>query len=175
MTLSDAAAIGSLVSGVAVLISLIYLALQVKQAEKNQRALMQQGRANRVVDSTMRIIESGLNTLWNRGLRGDESLTAEEIDQFLLMSRAGFVSAEDSFLQHLAGQFDSTAYKSFETGARTIFMSPGLRAAWRVSANQYGEEYVRFMDGVMKETALAPAQRASARWLEMVKAEKASG
>ena len=34
MTLSDLASIGSLISGIAVLISLIYLSLQVRQAEK---------------------------------------------------------------------------------------------------------------------------------------------
>src|SRR5579862_4809924 len=50
MTLADLASIGSLISGVAVLISLIYLALQVRQAEKNQRALMNQGTAARVSD-----------------------------------------------------------------------------------------------------------------------------
>src|SRR6185369_1973473 len=37
MTLSDLAAIGSLVSGFAVLISLVYLSLQVKQTERNQQ------------------------------------------------------------------------------------------------------------------------------------------
>ena len=37
MSLSDVAAIGSLVSGVAVLVSLVYLSLQVKQAERNQQ------------------------------------------------------------------------------------------------------------------------------------------
>ena len=45
MSLSDLASLGSFVSGVAVLISLIYLALQVRQTEKNQQSLMQQGQA----------------------------------------------------------------------------------------------------------------------------------
>ena len=46
MSLTDLASIGSLISSVAVLISLIYLALQVRQAEKNQQASIRQGRAN---------------------------------------------------------------------------------------------------------------------------------
>ena len=37
MSLTDLASLGSFVSGVTVLISLIYLALQVRQAEKNDR------------------------------------------------------------------------------------------------------------------------------------------
>ena len=50
MSLSDWASIGSLVSSIAVLISLIYLALQVRQAERNQQASIRQGRATRMVD-----------------------------------------------------------------------------------------------------------------------------
>ena len=38
MSLTDLASLGSLVSAIAVLISLIYLSLQVKQAERNQQA-----------------------------------------------------------------------------------------------------------------------------------------
>jgi len=43
MSLSDLAAFGSFVSGLAVLVSLIFLLLQVRQTNRNQRALMQQG------------------------------------------------------------------------------------------------------------------------------------
>jgi len=50
MSLSDLASLGSFVSGLAVLISLIYLAIQVQQAEQNQKAQIQQGRAARLVD-----------------------------------------------------------------------------------------------------------------------------
>ncbi len=49
-SLTDLASVGSLISSVAVLISLIYLALQVRQAEKNQQASIRQGRATRAVD-----------------------------------------------------------------------------------------------------------------------------
>jgi hypothetical protein len=45
MSLTDLASIGSLVSGVAVLVSLIYLSLQVKQAERNQQASIRLGPA----------------------------------------------------------------------------------------------------------------------------------
>lgn len=43
MSLSDLASIGTLVGGVAVLISLVYLSLQIRQTERNQRALINQG------------------------------------------------------------------------------------------------------------------------------------
>ena len=49
MTLSDLAAVGSFVSGIAVFLSFIFLALQLHQANRNQRSLMQQARTGRNV------------------------------------------------------------------------------------------------------------------------------
>jgi len=44
MSLSDLAAVGSFISGIAVFLSFIFLALQLRQANRNQRSLMQQAR-----------------------------------------------------------------------------------------------------------------------------------
>ena len=51
MDVTDIASIGSLISGLAVLISLVYLSLQVRQAELNQRAVVNQGLIGRMVDN----------------------------------------------------------------------------------------------------------------------------
>lgn len=60
MSLSDLASLGSFISALAVLISLIFLyfqlrqlAVQVKQAEKNQQAAIQQSRNHRRIDMFM--------------------------------------------------------------------------------------------------------------------------
>ena len=50
MTLSDIAAIGSIVSSMAVAVSLIYLGLQTHQAAKHTRALISQGRSGRLTE-----------------------------------------------------------------------------------------------------------------------------
>jgi len=172
MTFSDLASIGSLVSGVAVLISLIYLSVQVRQAERNQRALMQQGRAARVCDSTLRVAEPAMSEIFRRGNAGDESLTVEQLHQFTLMCRAGFVSGEDSFLQYLSGQLDEAAYRSYVAGVRSIFAAPGMRAMWRMNSQQYGEEYRRFMDGILDGIRPDLPWDQPARWVGALRAEK---
>ena len=49
MSLSDLASLGSFVSGIAVLMSLVYLALQVRQTERNQQISIRHSRASRTV------------------------------------------------------------------------------------------------------------------------------
>ena len=50
MSLADLA---SLASSVAVVVSLLFLGLQIRQSNRNQRSLMQQGRSARNVDSSL--------------------------------------------------------------------------------------------------------------------------
>jgi hypothetical protein len=171
MTLADLSSLGSFISALAVLISLVYLGLQVKQAEKNQRALMQQGRANRISENCFIIAEPGLSSIYNRGLSGDGTLTAEQLDQFMLIVRGALISAEDSFLQNHAGLLDPVAFNSFSTGVRDFFTRPGLRAAWQMSSSQFGDEFAQFMNGLMNEIEAAPKTDRCAQWVAAVKAQ----
>ena len=65
MSLSDLSSLGSFISGVAVLVSLVYLAIQFRQAEKNQRAVLNQGYITRVADYLRWNAESPISELTN--------------------------------------------------------------------------------------------------------------
>lgn len=173
MTLSEVATFASIVSSAAVALSLVYVALQVRQAEKNQRALMQQGRADRAWEGAFRVAEPALSATFYKGMRRPEDLSAEELDQFLSICRAAFLSGEDSFLQHKSGLLDRTAYASFVTGLKGYLAgAPGLRAAWRLNSSQFGVEYVAFMDGLMRSTPpSAVAANPLARWKEILESD----
>jgi hypothetical protein len=76
MSLSDLASLGSFVSGVAVVATLVFLGLQMRQTNLNQRALMQQGRSARTADSMLRISEA--SEVFVRGMR--ETLPATSVN-----------------------------------------------------------------------------------------------
>jgi hypothetical protein len=172
MSLPDLASLGSFVSGVAVLASLVFLFFQmrqmteqVKQAERNQRAQMQQGRADRVGANTLTLAtDADAASIFTRGRAGDETLNSEELERFILMCRLGFISGEDSYLQHMAGALDATAFESFTAGLRQYMRLPGLRAAWRMGAQEYGPGYRDFMDKILAETSVGAPSDALARW-----------
>src|SRR5690348_11172706 len=99
MTLTDLASLGSFVSGVAVLISLIYLALELRHAERNQRALVQQGRSARLVDMFMHFAEPDASTVFFKVARGEAAVSTNELVQFNAIFSAQTYSQEDTFLQ----------------------------------------------------------------------------
>ncbi len=77
MNLSDIASIATVISSLTVLVSLIYLSLQIRQTERNQRAAMDQGAANRNVEINVfhadpRVISltTRVKSLWETGRSG---------------------------------------------------------------------------------------------------------
>jgi hypothetical protein len=92
MSLTDLAAVGNFVSGVAVVFSFIFLALQLRQANRNQRSLMQQGRSNRT-----RFTDPKMTDIILRAFHGDPDMTDAEYFAFYSVAGAIFVNYEDSF------------------------------------------------------------------------------
>jgi hypothetical protein len=172
MSLSDLANLSQIVASVAVVASLIYLAVQVGQTERNQRAMIQQGRADRASGGAMALAIPEMATVFRKGMTGDPELTREEFDQLLLMCRALLLSGEDSFLQHKAGLLDARAFDSWIAGARAYMAAPGLRAIWKLTAAQYCVEYREFIEAnVVNRSAVASAD-AFAAWRALVREQQ---
>jgi hypothetical protein len=173
MSLSDLAALGSFVSGIAVLISLVYLSLQIRQAEKNQQAAIRQGRVARIVDLGIAACEPSAADAFDLGNSGSESLTRTQIAQYRHLSRCVFYNWEDSFYQHKEGLLDEAGFRNFINSARSGLTMTGLRVAWKQNRDSYGKEFAALIDKIIAETALAPTPDPVAAWKSDLAAEKA--
>ncbi len=80
MTLSDfAGPAGGNASSAAVAVSPVHLALQIRQAEKNQPAADAEGRGRIAPsDSALRLAEPQLSRVWQKGEHTPQDLTLEE-------------------------------------------------------------------------------------------------
>ena len=63
MTFADLSSLGGFISGIAVVITLIFLLLQMRQTDKNQKALLQQGRSARVTELILKRTEPELERI----------------------------------------------------------------------------------------------------------------
>ena len=129
VSLADWASIGSLVSSATVLISLVYLALQVRQAELNQ-ASIRQGRATRAVDIILAAGGPAYADALTKGPAGAADISAGEFTQFTAIYGAFLASAEDTFLQHREGLISDTTFASFRESWKRTLSVPGVRALW---------------------------------------------
>ena len=172
MTLSDLASIGSLISGVAVLASLIYLAQQTRQNVRHSRALIQQGRAARISDTALRLAELRESDAIDRCFEGSPEVSAKDLARFLFLCRAIFVSAEDSYFQHQQGLLDDMAFESFESSVKSGMGAGGVAAAWVMTANMYEPQFRDYMNRMMGDLKAPSAriQRGLDRWKEAIAA-----
>jgi hypothetical protein len=128
MTLSDLSSFVSVISGLAVLGSLVYLAQQNRQNVKHTRALIQQGRVERIVNVALMMADPELVAAWIVG--NDSEPTPEAIKQlqFTLECRAYLNSWDDSVLQYHQGLLSEEQFNRFcGQVSSLVSASPGLR------------------------------------------------
>jgi hypothetical protein len=157
MSLSDLASLGSFVSGFAVLVSLVYLALQVRQAERNQRAVLNERFVSRAIEATWRYAESPtLIELRGRMNAGDTTFTADELLILTLQFRGILLSTQDVWLQNKSGLLDEpTLDASMRTFKNAWLSQPVYRALWVQASQGIGPEFRTAVDEMIKETPLA--------------------
>jgi hypothetical protein len=149
MSLSDLASLGSFVSGLAVLVSLIYLALQVRQTKRNQQIAIRHSRVSRIVELHLALADLAVADAWLHGSAAPHQITHTEVGQFINLCRALFFHFEDSFYQRDEGLLNDDAFETVVAGARLSARSPGFRAAWKISRPNFGGRFLAFMDEVV--------------------------
>jgi len=157
MSLSVLASLGSFVSGFAVLISLIYLALQVRQTERNQQISIRHSRGTRIVELHLALADAAMADAWLHGSVSPQELTQTELSQFINLCRALFFHFEDSFYQRQEGLLNDAAFETVVAGVRLSARSPGWRAAWRIARANFGGRFLAFMDEVGAASAVEPS------------------
>jgi hypothetical protein len=173
MTLSDLASIGSLISGLAVLVSLVYLSLQIRQTERNQQASIRQGRIDRGVALEAARMEPFVAEAVARGIAGDPNLTPQQLAVFVSYANAYFLHAEDTYYQHEVGLLNEAAFETFAAYQRYAFTQCGIRVQWKRQRVYFAGAYVAFLDKLFAAASISPAHDALSEWRADISAERA--
>jgi len=152
MALADLAALGSFVSGVAVVVTLFFLLAQLRQSNKNQQSQMQQARTARVSETILRCTEPFLSEAMVRGFGCDADMEPAQIQAFVRQLAALVYNYEDSFLQHRAGTLEQSAWITDEAALREFFSYHAFRVAWRFNRDFMSGAFRDYADGIMRHT-----------------------
>jgi hypothetical protein len=178
MSLSDLAAVGSFVSGLAVLASLAFLYLQmrqmteqVRQTEKNQQAQIRQARTTRIVDIVLRGLEPSVASAMANTNVDDPS--PELLFQHTMWFRATFFDAEDSFYQHQSGLLSQSAFNTLAITLRALVGDVAIRAQWRRQRVFFDPEFVAWFDKLVAQTPIAEVVDPIRAWRDLLAAERA--
>lgn len=147
MTLVDLANIGQVVGALAVVASLIFVGLQVRQNTKAARATALQMNADYWLAYFTMLADKQFSEIYSKGALGRVELEGGQFGQFFFLCRATFMGCENQHHQYLAGLLDDDAYRGYEATIREqIAAFPGVRAMWQLVRHTYGTEFAKFLD-----------------------------
>jgi hypothetical protein len=153
MSLSDLAALGSFISGLAVLVSLVFLYFQLRQVhtqvaqtERNQQAAIAQARTESQVSVLVAMADPCVAEAFSKAMQGADDLTGTELAQFTSLHRAMMVNGENAFLQNRAGLITDAAFEGALLSMKYLAAAPAFRAYWPVVRTACGLQFAEFMD-----------------------------
>ena len=162
MTLSDLAALGGFVSGLAVLASLGFLYFQLRQigqqiaqSEKNQRALINQGAINRSIETNIWLTQPQMSAVFMKAVNAGEM---NEREAFLLTAivRNILLNFQDSHVQHKIGLADGITFDHAAGSLRFFLSLPAIRATYQLNRPSYAPGLLALVDGIVADLPLRP-------------------
>jgi hypothetical protein len=168
MDLQNLANLGEFISGLVVIISLAYLAVQVKQ---NTQSLHTDnyGRAlDRISAMQSQMSRDGQVTLlFSKGLVDPSSLSAQERIPFTWMAYEAFGAFEFMFHQAQSRAIPGEVWERWSATTAWWLSFPGVRAWWAARPAPFSTSFSAFVERCIRDNPTDPA--APRRWQEFVR------
>jgi hypothetical protein len=147
VTLNELGSLGEFISGLAVVVTLIYLALQIRHNTRAVRSSMHQD----MVGSTARIAESVSDSpdVGRIVLKADEdydNLTKEEFIRFEAYAERVFGNFESVFYSYRNSMIEQDLWESWEASYLADISRTAMRRFWHEDRPMHLRDYMEFID-----------------------------
>jgi hypothetical protein len=148
MSLEDLGNIGEFVAAVAVVVSLIYLAVQIRQNTKTTRVQIFQQLS---LHSAEELQATGRNPhatrLFVAGLPGRDNLSEEEQGQFDFLIMGIFTFFENLHYQYLSGMLEEELWQRYRRHIQWYLDRDGVRQWWSLTESTWmSDSFRRFVN-----------------------------
>lgn len=148
----DLASIADIIGAIGVMISLVFVGIQVMQANKLARAAAQQKQIESLRDISKLLIENREIAPMLMGQHSGE-LTPEQRLLVVSFMSYGERMWEGLFEQYRAGLVDPETWEAHRRQARAVQADPLNQAVWKLRKHWYSERYQKFRDGDQAATS----------------------
>ncbi len=147
MDLMELGAIGELVGGVAVIATIAFLGVQVRQGNRLAASSVEQ--ANRQFNHEIfrGLSDSAdVSRLFFAGLADRGALPREERPRFDLILVRLFRGLESQFLEHREGRLSDELFDSYARATGATLRQPGARASWQRQRSHMTPAFAAFVE-----------------------------
>lgn len=146
-------AASEMIGAVAVVVSLIYLAVQIRQGTQSIQSSTHQ--SNTALFSSMfsQLADPEVAAAYAVGLTGSPDIKPRQYTQFFLICRGLFVSFENQFFQFQQGMLDADVYRGYERSiCQQLLAFRGFRIWWKQSRNVFSPQFIEYVDQLIEDT-----------------------
>ena len=150
-------AVAELAGAVGVIISLVYLGVQIRIQNRESRLNSVSESIRQFNDVLAGIAHnSELCSIWVRGLTDFEALDVEERARFSAHTGRVFRVIEGLFEYQLEGRLKPHTWAAMERTITEVLGSPGLQTWWQSRAHWYGEPFQSYISGILNTQSAIP-------------------
>ena len=152
VTLNELGSLGEFISGLAVIVTLVYLALQIRHNTRAVRSSMHQD----MIDSTLRIAESlsDNESVARIVLKADEDydkLTREELLRFESYAERVFSNFESAFYSYRNSMIEEDLWESWESSYLADISRNSMRRFWHDEKPLHLRDFMDFVDNFYRK------------------------
>ena len=167
-------AFGELIAAVGVLISLVYLAAQVRQsADRTHAEIIQQYTSGvNALRETLWSSDDGIN-IWMMALAGTPIEDRATSTRVRLFWASAYKAMEAGFLQHQAGHIPTRVWTTYAREWLLSFDSPGGRAAFAAldGSRFFDPDFAAFVTQRLADPEIPNMGELRARWDQLLEAQ----
>jgi hypothetical protein len=135
--------LGDFIGGIAVVATLIYLAVQVRQSSRHVEASVDQARAQAIREgmnhgvARMLAQDENLMALYLKGLRSFDALNELESARFSFLMGELFGGVESNLLMYNEGLLSEERWNAQQTQISMYASAPGVRKWWKIYSGHF--------------------------------------
>jgi hypothetical protein len=149
MSLEQLGILSQVVSAIAIVVTLIYLSVQIRDASRASKSAA-------VTDATTAMqafylalgSSSAVSKLNLDGLTNPETLSREDQYQFLMMLHSFFLGVQRCFFLAQVGTLDVGLRDSVGTALHVANRLPGMHFYWRQRKDYFQPEFIEWVEGI---------------------------
>ena len=142
-------AISQLVGSIAVVLSVLYLGVQVHRSTRVAKLATQDAAATALRDVTKPLMENAeLERIWRVGLEDIASLSAEERARFFHATYQWLKAFETIHFHYVYGLMDRQLWEGWQELLRHYVAAPGIAYYWKLRPEVFSERFRKFVNSL---------------------------
>jgi hypothetical protein len=155
MTLEDLGNVGDFLGGIGVIVTLIYLAIQIHSNTRTVRSASLESVASSHSQFLDRLAsDPELTRIWFSGLSAATDLTPDQAQRFILLLMSALRRWESAFHNVQSGTIEHSSWQGLNLEYINVFASAGVAERWPVIRTALSPAFLPFAEDAIRNHSL---------------------